>query len=107
MRYIYKVAPAPRRAKKVKGAKTPAEALAAAFEAAVAEQAQAGWEYLRCDLVPMEAKAGLFGRAVETHQALMVFRRPAPGEAAAYAAPGGEARRVEPEIPRLGAARLE
>ncbi|MGF1660388.1 MAG: hypothetical protein ACFCUS_13255 [Rubrimonas sp.] len=105
MAFVYKVVPAPRRAKKMRGAKTPAEALAMAFEAVMAEQAQAGWEYLRCDLAPMEVKSGLFGRATETHQALMVFRRPAQGQVAGQgAAPGA---RVEPEIPRLGAARLE
>ena len=108
MAYSYKCLAAPRRAKKARGHRTPADAFAAAFEAAIAEQAAAGWEYLRTDLAPMETRAGVLGRTVETHQAVMVFRRPAPG--ATEAAPVEAAStglRAEPELPRLGAARLE
>lgn len=114
MAWIYRCVAAPRRVRKGwKG--SAADAFAAAFEAVLAEQAAAGWEYLRTDLAPMEAKAGLFGRPVETQQAVMVFRRPAPGAevderavmAATMARLSTPPSRREPEIPRLGAARIE
>jgi hypothetical protein len=100
--WLYRCVPAPRRAKKAKGQKHPAEALAAAMEAAITAEAAQGWEYLRTDLVPMEAKSGLFGPMQESHQGVMVFRRPAP---VADVEPRGRARGAEP--PRLGAARID
>lgn len=109
MRYAYKCVAAPRRAKRAKGQKSPAEALAASFEAVMAEQAAAGWEYLRTDLAPMEARQGWFGRLAETHQAVMVFRR-ALGAGARPATAQDEAEESDappPKIPELGAARLD
>ncbi|TVQ57042.1 MAG: hypothetical protein EA355_05375 [Rhodobacteraceae bacterium] len=125
--YSYKCVAAPRKARKGKGFKSAADAFVAAFETAIAEQAAQGWEYLRTDLVPMEAKHGFFSQTTETHQGVMVFRRPAHGAEAAHpsVAPGasppassfGVARPEpappsltpddEPEIPRLGAARID
>ena len=40
-------------------------ALAAAFEAVLSEHAAAGWEYVRTDLAPMEARRGLLGGVTE------------------------------------------
>lgn len=120
--YTYKCVAAPRRAKKTRHHRTPAEALVAAFEAAIAEQAAAGWEYLRTDLVPMEAKSGWMGPVTETHQGVMVFRRRAAPAAPRYESedddlplrPRAEpvlgrprAAPVAPEVPKLGAARIE
>ncbi len=108
MSYAYKCVAAPRRAKKGKGYRTPADALAAAFEAVLSDQAAEGWEYLRTDLAPMEARRGLFGGVVETHQAVMIFRR-ALG-AAAEPAPDFETparAREDAAIPQLGAARID
>ena len=112
MRYAYKVVAAPRRAKRGKGFKTPAEAFCGAFEAVLAEHGDAGWEYLRTDLVPMEARHGLLGGLRETHQGVMVFRRPleaAPSRAIEpISEPGPAPRREEPvSPPPLGAARLD
>ncbi len=108
--YRYKCVAAPRRAKKTREHKTPADALAAAFEAAIAVEVAQGWEYLRTDLAPMEARSGLFGRVEESHQGVMVFRRPA-GAAIAQDWPETATRRASlddaPEIPRLGAARID
>ncbi len=115
--YRYKCVAAPRRAKKTREHKTPADALAAAFEAAIAVEVAQGWEYLRTDLAPMEARSGLFGRVEESHQGVMVFRRPA-GAAIARDWPqhdSAESRAAipraslddAPEIPRLGAARID
>lgn len=119
--WIYACAPAPRRPKRQRGHKTNCDALAAAMEAAIAERAAQGWEYVRTDLVPMESRASLFGGLVETHQGVMVFRKQAAAapaarqHAAAASAPisapvpaaPGPLDPVAPEIPRLGAARAE
>lgn len=124
-RYIYRCLPAPRRVKRARGQRSPADALVAAMEAAIAEQAEAGWEYVRADLVPMESKAGLFGGWKESRQGVLVFRRPAapdpgldpedeaetprpvfaPGRRRPVEAEG--ARGGERDIPRLGAARID
>ena len=118
--YTYKCVAAPRRAKKSRDHRTPADALVAAFEAAIAEQAAAGWEYLRTDLVPMEAKSGWMGPVSETHQGVMVFRRRVAAAARLDsdddrpARPRAEpvlgrprAEPAAPEVPKLGAARIE
>jgi hypothetical protein len=117
--YHYKCVAAPRRARKNREHRTPSEALVAAFEAAIAVEAAAGWEYLRTDLVPMEAKSGWFSSWIETHQGVMIFRRPAdattrietlddrPSRPRAEPRLGRPTNTEEPEIPRLGAARIE
>jgi hypothetical protein len=95
----YKCVPVPRRPKRTRGHKTPADAMAQAMQEILNAEAAQGWEYLRTDLVPMEHRAGLLLSSVqESHQAIMVFRR--------AAAP---ARAAEPalDIPRLGAARID
>ena len=114
MRYAYKCVPAPRRAKKGKGQRSPAEALAAAFEAVMAEHAAAGWEYVRTDLAPMEARRGLFGGVTETHQAVMVFRRVLAASTEPLRDMPLEPKKLEPKkiepdapIPQLGAARID
>lgn len=109
--YRYKCVAAPRRAKKTRDHKTPADALAAAFEAVIAREAAQGWEYLRTDLAPMEARAGMLGGVTETHQGVMVFRRPIAASAEdlreSRSAPRGLGLDDAPEIPRLGAARID
>lgn len=105
--YTYKCVPAPRRPKKSRESRTPAEALAAAVQAVLVEHGAQGWEYVRTDLLPMEHKPGLLSAVQETHQGVMVFRRPLPpavedrGEPLARPAPAA------PDIPRLGAARID
>lgn len=71
----YKVVPAPRKARSVRGARTKADAMARALEEILREEAAAGWEYVRADLIPCEEKAGFFSRAVELHRAMLVFRK--------------------------------
>jgi hypothetical protein len=118
--YTYKCVAAPRRAKKTRDHRTPAEALVAAVEAVITEQAAAGWEYLRTDLVPMETKSGWMGPVTETHQGVMVFRRRS-AVAARFEDDDDRAARLRaepvvgrpratpaaPEVPKLGAARIE
>jgi hypothetical protein len=120
--WSYKCVAAPRKARKGKGHRSAADAFVAAFEAAIAAEAAQGWEYLRTDLVPMEAKHGLFSQTTETHQGVMVFRRPADATTAsetprraepAPARPDPAPRPLRPhddeagEIPQLGAARID
>jgi hypothetical protein len=93
----YKCVPCPRRPRKSRDHKSPCDALAAAMEAVMNEQAAAGWTFVRTDLVPMEHRAGLFGGVTESHQAVMVFSRERSASVAADAVA---------DIPRLGAARI-
>lgn len=111
-RYEHRCVPAPRRVKRRRGEKTPAEALARAVAEVLDAQAAEGWEYLRADLMPLETRQGLFSAVVETHQSVMVFRR-----AVATAAPQqpaapqtqrpADAGPLMPEFPSLGAARRD
>jgi hypothetical protein len=120
MDYRYKCVPAPKKAKRTREHRTDAEALVAAMEAAIAVEAAQGWEYLRTDVVPMETRKGLFSAASETHQGVMVFRRPASPrawddepaprrreDARPAFAPQTRDEDGPAEIPRLGAARVE
>lgn len=102
----YKCVAAPRRPKLTREHRVPADALAAAMQAAIEAETAAGWEYLRTDLVPMEAKTGWFGPVAETHQAVLVFRR--PGVAVAepdWDSPRNPGADRGAEFPRLGGAR--
>lgn len=107
-RYSYKCVPAPRRPRKRKGDRTPADALAGAMEAIMTEQASQGWEYLRCDTLPVEARRGPFSALTETRQAVLVFRKAIVAERATPV-PQGPAPKVNAPIepPALGAARLD
>lgn len=120
MDYRYKCVPAPRKARRTREHRTDAEALVAAMEAAIAVEAAQGWEYLRTDVVPMQTRSGLFGAATETHQGVMVFRRPASPRAwddepaprrregpVPDLAPRGRNEPPATDIPRLGAARVD
>ncbi len=71
----YKCVGAPERAKRKRGMKTRSDRVAGAMQEIIAAEAVDGWEYLRTDLVPVEEKAGLFGRAREVHRAVLVFHR--------------------------------
>lgn len=70
----YRVIPAPRRAVRARGLKTPEDRFAAAVAEAMNEQAREGWEYLRSDTLPLDERQGLTGHAT-TWQVLLVFRR--------------------------------
>lgn len=118
--WSYKCVAAPRKARRGKGFSSATEAFVAAFETTIAEQAAQGWEYLRTDLVPMEAKHGFFSQTTETHQGVMVFRRaggaepaparrgePAPARPEAAPPPLRPHADEAADIPSLGAARLD
>ncbi|MEO1494513.1 MAG: DUF4177 domain-containing protein [Pseudomonadota bacterium] len=71
----YKCVGAPERPKRKRGLKTRSDRVAGAMQDIIEAEAVDGWEYLRTDLVPVEEKAGLFGRPREVHRAVMVFHR--------------------------------
>jgi hypothetical protein len=71
----YLALPAPRRAQKVKGLKTPSERYAHELTTLLNELAQEGWEYWRSETLPSEERKGFTGTTVvENH--LLIFRRP-------------------------------
>ena len=74
--YDYKVVPAPKRAKKVKGVRTAEELFALTLTDAINEVARQGWEYVRAEHLPAEASRGWFRAALAEEQTVLVFRRP-------------------------------
>jgi hypothetical protein len=73
--YDYKVVPAPKRAKKVKGVKLPEELFALTLTEAINEVARQGWEYVRAEHLPAEAPRGWFRGSAPSEQTVLVFRR--------------------------------
>lgn len=73
-RYEYQVIPAPRRAEKMRGAKTPADRFAVTLSTVMNQMGRDGWEYLRADCLPTEERAGWTKRTLVEHHVL-VFRR--------------------------------
>lgn len=72
--YEYKVIPAPVRADKVKGVKTPEGRFARTVESELNRMGEAGWEYLRAELLPNEERSGL--KAAQTKwRTVLIFRR--------------------------------
>jgi len=84
--YEYKMLPAPTRAVKAKGVKTPEARFARAVQDVLNAQASEGWEYLRADTLPHEERQGLTGSAT-TFRTLLVFRRARVEEAVHVPAP--------------------
>ncbi len=72
--YEYKVIPAPVRAEKVKGVKAPEGRFARTIEGELNRMGEAGWEYLRAELLPHEERGGL--KAAQTKwRTVLIFRR--------------------------------
>lgn len=74
-RYEYNVIPTPRRAKRAKGFKSEPARFANVITEVINEQAASGWEYIKSETFPMEAKTSMFKSRIETFQTLMFFRR--------------------------------
>lgn len=72
--YEYHVLPAPGRAEKVRGAKTPAERFAGTLTQIMNAMAAEGWEYVRADSLPCEEGKMFRGRTISQYN-LLVFRR--------------------------------
>lgn len=75
MSFEYHLIPAPRRAKRAKGARTPADRYARTLTDMINAEAAAGWEYLRADTLPVDEKKSMLGAPTETFQTVLVFRR--------------------------------
>ncbi len=73
--FDYKAVPAPRRSKKAKGVREPAELFALTLTDAINEQSREGWEYVRAETLPAETPRGFFRRAAEEEVTMLVFRR--------------------------------
>jgi hypothetical protein len=76
--YDYKVIPAPRRLKKVKGIKDTPELFAHTLTDAINEMARDGWEYIRAEQLAAEEPHGWFRRSTEVVQTMMIVRRKRP-----------------------------
>lgn len=91
--FEYKVVPAPAKAQKVKGVKTPEGRFAHTVESELNRMGEAGWEYLRAELLPNEERSGL--KAAQTKwRTVLIFRRSVETEADAL-----HARVLEPTLP--------
>ena len=75
--YEYKVIPAPSRADKAKGLKTPEDRFAHTLEAALNQMAAEGWAYVRADTLPSAERSGLT-QTVTQWRTVLVFRRAVP-----------------------------
>jgi hypothetical protein len=73
--YEYKVVPAPKRAKRVRGVKAAEDLFALTLTDAINEVARQGWEYVRAEHLSAEAPAGWFRGATAGEQTVLVFRR--------------------------------
>lgn len=74
-KYEYRVVPAPKSGKRVKGVKGAEGRFAHALQVLMNEMGAEGWDYLRTDTLPSEERSGLTGK-VTVFQNMLVFRRP-------------------------------
>ncbi len=73
--YDYKVVPAPKRAKRVRGVHGAEDLFALTLTDAINEVARQGWEYVRAEHLPAEAPRGWFRGGTAGEQTVLVFRR--------------------------------
>jgi hypothetical protein len=74
-RFEYKVIPAPKKAEKVRGAKTTGDRFAVSLTQLMNSLGAEGWDYVRADTLPCEERVGFTGKTT-TFQNMLVFRRP-------------------------------
>jgi hypothetical protein len=96
--YDYRVVPAPKKLKKVKGLKSTSELFAATLAEAINAVARDGWEYVRSESLSASVEGGLLRRGAEVTETVLIFRRARESYAPRLAAVGAE----EGELPRLG-----
>lgn len=89
--YDYKVVPAPRRLKRIRGVSSSAELCAVTLAETLNAVAREGWEYLRAEQVSAAQEGGWFRRGAEVVETVLIFRRPRE--------PVGARIRVEGEAP--------
>ncbi|WP_121061837.1 DUF4177 domain-containing protein [Chachezhania antarctica] len=73
-RYEYKVIPAPTKAQKARGVKTPEGRFAATVESELNRMGADGWEFQRAETLPAEERSGLTG-STRAWRTMLVFRR--------------------------------
>jgi hypothetical protein len=81
MDFEYRVVPAPKRLKKVKGVSASDELCAATLTEAINAEARQGWEYLRAETFSAQTVRGIFRRSHEVEETVLVFRRERPPRA--------------------------
>ena len=109
--YEYVVVPAPKKAPKVKAAKTPEARFAHALTEVMNAYGAEGWEYLRSDTLPCEERSGFTGTKT-VFQNMLVFRRVIEAQVTTYHLPDADmvptpemlAAELPPEPPRPAAA---
>jgi len=86
--FEYKVVPAPKRSKRVKGLKTAPDRFSHTLTELINIYAAEGWEYMRAETLPMEEKKSMLGAPTESYQSVLVFRRATQPPRAAAARSG-------------------
>ncbi len=76
MEYEYRVVPAPRRLRKIKGVNSTPELFAATLTDAINAEARQGWEYVRAESLAAEGPSGWLRRGAVVEATMMIFRRP-------------------------------
>jgi hypothetical protein len=76
MDYEYRVIPAPRRLKRIKGVSSTAELFAATLTETINAEARGGWEYVRSESLAAEEPGGWLRRGAVVEETMMIFRRP-------------------------------
>lgn len=73
--YEYKAVPAPRQVPKVRGLKGNEARYAHGLTDLLNTWADAGWEFVRAETLPVETRSGLTGRRASAEHTLLIFRR--------------------------------
>lgn len=74
--YDYKVTPAPKQLKRIKGMSSTADLFSATLAEAINAAARDGWEYVRAESLPVTETKGWFRRGAEVIETVLVYRRP-------------------------------
>lgn len=77
--FEYKVVPAPERAEKIKGARSPEARFAQTLEALMNRFGRDGWEYVRADTLPVQERLSLTRKGT-VYRTVLVFRRAVEAE---------------------------
>jgi len=72
--FSYRIVPAPERARKIKGLKSPEDRFAATLEEDLNALGEDGWEFVRSETFPVEERSGFTGKKV-VERRVMVFRK--------------------------------
>ena len=117
MEYEYRVVPAPRRLRKIKGVRSTSELFATTLTDAINAEARQGWEYVRTESMAAEGPSGWLRRGRMVEETMMIFRRlrrstpqmrsAADAEPLLARTPAGRDKAPEPAVPHVpGAGRI-